>query len=190
MSKRANAESLTTSGSLKAQRHLTGFNMIFDNVILNGDVAKKNLPDTLSDYDRGKVKRIKRLLALIKGDNEVETMTIDTADENIIVQDKFPASHLLTHCGFNDGRFPLDNHVAGRQVQCSTAITITNNPNPSECVPFLMAQEKINQGWASFIQAQLDVLNSSILEGFFGNGIYDMLLFQFESPPPQMWASP
>ncbi|PBK66450.1 S-adenosyl-L-methionine-dependent methyltransferase [Armillaria solidipes] len=55
--------------------------IILDNVVLNGDVAKEHLPDTLSDYDKEKVKGIRRLLASIKGDNEVDATTISTADE-------------------------------------------------------------------------------------------------------------
>ncbi|KAK0498864.1 O-methyltransferase-domain-containing protein [Armillaria luteobubalina] len=55
--------------------------IILDNVVLNGDVAKEKLPETLSDYDKGKVKGIKRLLDAIKGDKEVEATTICTADE-------------------------------------------------------------------------------------------------------------
>ncbi|KAK0205413.1 O-methyltransferase family 3 protein [Desarmillaria ectypa] len=55
--------------------------IILDNVVLNGDVAREYLPDTLSEYNKEKVKGIKRLLASIKGDNEVEATTISTADE-------------------------------------------------------------------------------------------------------------
>ncbi|KAK0469048.1 O-methyltransferase family 3 protein [Desarmillaria tabescens] len=55
--------------------------IILDNVVLNGDVARECLPDTLSDYDKEKVMGIKRLLASIQGDNEVEATTISTADE-------------------------------------------------------------------------------------------------------------